>query len=436
MAKKIILYLSDMRPDAQEEEYTCPDLSRVTGRQTNEAPVKYLLNKHPDAKQVICLVSPKAKETAWERFSGEIGRSCPGAELLSIALEKEESFINVTLARVLEQVQPGDEILLETSGGLRNDVMDLLLLSRVLTYSGVKVAEAVYSNFGPKQVEDISHLIGLFDLVGGMQELTSFGSVKVLKEYYAKSGKDPAVQSLIFAMERLSDEILLCRTRKLDELMEKFNRAMEEAEKSTDPFMKALLPAFRAKFRDGLTLPGLILWCVDSNMLQQALTIYKERVPGYILDPKNGIARLKDHLPPIAKEFGYMDPAVQRFQDGVFRMGAKANWNVPWLRNNHVKEGNDDKRIAVLDQFESLLPGSWFKVLCRPERFCEITMDYYYVWSLRNMVNHGNENSQGSEQLARYISERQNRKLPDDATAKDVRNILRKCVKNLDPSMK
>ena len=53
--------------------------------------------------------------------------------------------------------------------------MYLLLISRALSYAGVKTAGAVYSNYNQKVIEDISSLISLFDFIDGMQELTSLG---------------------------------------------------------------------------------------------------------------------------------------------------------------------------------------------------------------------------------------------------------------------
>ncbi len=43
MPKKVILFLSDYKGNAQEQAYLSPDGSTVNGTQTNEAPVKYLL---------------------------------------------------------------------------------------------------------------------------------------------------------------------------------------------------------------------------------------------------------------------------------------------------------------------------------------------------------------------------------------------------------
>ena len=92
-----------------------------------------------------------------------------------------------------------------------------LLLSRMLSYKGIRTADAVYSNFNAKAVEDISHLIELFDLVGGMQELTSFGNVQTLCAYYDQQIKrnqprDEKIIALLTSMERLTETITLCRT--------------------------------------------------------------------------------------------------------------------------------------------------------------------------------------------------------------------------------
>src|SRR5699024_6163510 len=87
--------------------------------------------------------------------------------------------------------------------------------------------------------------------------------------------------------EELWGTIAICRTEQLPERMEAFNAAMDGAEKHADLLMRALLPAFRQKYGKKMTIPGIIKWCVESDMLQQALTIYKERIPGYILHERD-----------------------------------------------------------------------------------------------------------------------------------------------------
>ena len=153
MAKKIILFLSELRPNTPEKEYICPGDLRVTGGQTNEAPVKYLLKIHPDISEILCIVTPRALSTAWQRFSEEIQAVSPMVVLKQIPFVDGVDFAEGPIVDVVRQVQPGDEIFLETTGGFRNAIMHLLLLSRILTFKGIRTAMAVYSNFEEGEIQ-------------------------------------------------------------------------------------------------------------------------------------------------------------------------------------------------------------------------------------------------------------------------------------------
>ena len=165
MARKIILLLSELNPRAESRLYRCPDGTEVPGRQTNEAPVRYLLRAYPDVKKILCVVTPEAEATALPGFRELVDREAPGAALRLVPFRQGQDFSAGPLAEIVSAVDKGDEILLETTGGFRNAVMDLLLLSRVLSYKEIKTVCAVYSNFKTGQVEDVSRLIQLFELV-------------------------------------------------------------------------------------------------------------------------------------------------------------------------------------------------------------------------------------------------------------------------------
>lgn len=210
MARKIILFLSEYKGNAQEKSYRCPVGKDIAGTQTNEAPVKYLLRQYGNVEEILCIVTSKAKETAWLPFQDMIARTAQDVALTEIPYEEGDDFTDGPLTGIMEKVQAEDEVLLETTGGFRNAVMDLLLLSRLLSYTGVKTIGAVYSNYPKTEIEDLSHLIGFFDLVGGMQELTSFGSVKTLRAYYRRT-EEPKIERLLSAMENLYETITLCK---------------------------------------------------------------------------------------------------------------------------------------------------------------------------------------------------------------------------------
>src|SRR5699024_11069851 len=169
-----------------------------------EAPVKYLLNKHSDVEKMIGIVTDKAEES-WECLDELQKGMNRKIGMKKIPYSLDENFEAATLPKILDFVDSQDEILLETTGGLRNTVMYLLLSSRVLSYKGVKISHAVYSNFQKQRIEDVSNLIQLFDLIGGMQELTSFGSVRTLRKYYGKPAEDTRIENLLKSLEKLNE---------------------------------------------------------------------------------------------------------------------------------------------------------------------------------------------------------------------------------------
>ena len=288
MAKKIILYLSAYNErNTAPVTYECPVGGPVEGVQTNDAPVKYLLREHSGISEILCLVTTEAEEKAWGRFQKVVGEANPEVQCHPILIPAGKDFAQDILPEVISKTQKDDEIFLETTGGFRDAVMYLLLISRALSYAGVRTSDAVYSNFNDRKITDAMPIIRLFDLIGGMQEASSFGNVRTLREYYGEPAQDAHIEALLSAMEELWGTIALCRTEQLPERMEAFNAAMDGAEKHADPLMRALLPAFRQKYGKKMTIPGIIKWCVESDMLQQALTIYKERIPGYILHERD-----------------------------------------------------------------------------------------------------------------------------------------------------
>ena len=428
--KKIILFVSTMGPNAKSRSYLCPDGQTVDGVQTNEAPVKYLLRKYnQEITGILCIVSEAAgkpvKEQTYsslqhfehevERFCAENGLNYPGSEKIDFPQDSGES-AEATIAReVSRKLKPGEEIILETTGGFRNSIMLLLLLSRMLSYTGHPTACAVYSFFdqtnkGNDQVFDVSDLAGMFDLIGGMQELSSFGNVRTLRKYYEARPHDIKIDTLLKAVKTLLDTITLCRTRQLDAAMKRFNSAMEAAETCGDPLLPQLLPAFRRKYGNKMTLPGLIRWCVESDMIQQALTIYKENIPKYLLD-RGDVLEVKAHAPK--QDYQSQEEADFRdFAENVFYKSA--------LQGYHEESVFSGYRIPN---------GTNVKALSR------VVLDYNYILMLRNMTNHASDKvGERKENRARQLNKYSDRyKLPDETTAEDVKQAILQGLENMKP---
>lgn len=436
MPKKIILFLSEGKGN-QEYQYSCPKGEPVTGVLTFEAPVKYLLREFPDVSEVLSIVTPVARPT-FPALEQMIQAQSPNVTVTAIPFG-EEDFSAGPLSQIMAAVKQGDEILLETTGGLRDAIMYLLLVSRALSYSGIKTVGAVYSNFGAKQIVDCSHLIDLFDLVGGMQEMASFGSVRTLREYYQGREIEPEINTLLDAMEWLKEDITLCQTNKLEERIETFNKAVEQAENCSDPLFRALLPAFQAKFDKKLNVPSLIKWCISNDMLQQALTIYKERIPAYILGKREDLIKVIPRERMQERGVEILDSALsgkkeyETEDEVVFRLLLNLG---SILRSNFYDAVRDtwsvSPAVLTLKYLEELAERSYhFVVRCSIDQLRDIIMDYQYIRMLRNMINHANDQGTESQrELMDYLSKFNYKRL-DEVRAKDIKKALERGLANL-----
>ena len=435
--KKIILFMSVMSPKAKRKHYACPDGRAVEGTQTNEAPVKYLLRQHGEQiTKILCVVSDACRKnisgqnySTLDYFRREIaqfrrdeGLSFPEGFLTEIRFQENGGTdAEADLVRdVSRELNPGDEILLETTGGFRNSVTLLLLLSKILSYTGHPTAGAVYSfydasNAGKDRVYDVSNLVGLFDLIAGMQELSGFGNVNALRAYYAKRPHDAKIDALLSATKNLLDTITLCRTAQISNAMQAFNDAMSAAETCQDSFLPQLLPTFRRKYGKRMNLPGLIRWCVNSDMLQQALTIYKENIPDYLIDERKDILAVNPGatLPLDTPSYQSANEAHFRRFAGTFYRDALRGNAQNWYGSQYAD----------------------YSVLCSFEAMSRIVLDYQYILLLRNMTNHASDAVEKSkENKAQELHHcRYHYPLPDEITAEGVKKALLRALDNMKP---
>ena len=435
MAKKVVLFLSDPK-SGDPRTYQCPDGNPVQGVQTNEAPVKYLLRAHTGIKTILCVVTPLAQATL-PILREAVKAQAPAVIVKEIPFENGADFAAGPLARIMEEVQKGDEILLELTGGPRDAIMQLLLTSRALSYSGIPTAGAVYANLGAKEIVDCSQLIRFFDLVGGMQELTSFGRVTALRAYY-QDRTEPEITALLDAMERLNESITLCRTGKIDQHIAAFNAAMESAQSCSDPLMRALLPAFRAKFGRKLNVPSLIRWCLGSDMIQQALTIYKERIAAYILNTRSGTlvepvprARLTEREAKSLDLFLDAKKDYETEEEIRFRMLLNlGNLKRYQFYDETTGVWQVDPAVLTLEYLDELAPRSYhFQIHCAIPKLRAILMDYQYIRILRNMTNHANDESTSGELLEYLV--KQGYPQPEEAGVQEVKQVLNQALDHL-----
>lgn len=383
MESKIILSLSDLREGAVSHQYRCPDNTDQRGTQTNEAPVKYLLKKDPGIRQILCLVTPTARKRALPHFCREIGKVAPRVEILQIDAPDTGKLPEETIAKLTHLLSPGDSVYLDSSGGSRYTIMGLLQLTRILEFKGVRLRQVVYANLSSGQrptIDDVTDLYTRLDLIGGMQELADFGSVNSLRRYFRKNTSPDAalILALLDAIEQMTDAITLCRLGALKNAMSAYRSAMTGTASIQDPIMRELTGILREKFGEEITTPWLIGWCLDHRMLSQALSLYREWMPEYILR-RSGLFTALPELPGWWKTNDYRDHHV---------------FVLEWMMNLAMPRENRKLEmfytVGTIRNLETLLPQAGFAVTDLG-RLRKIAWDFLYIRCMRNMVLHGNE---------------------------------------------
>lgn len=298
MANVILTNLSILSNMAKLFVYKS-DIGEISGKQTNEAPIKYLisyLNKNAKSVgRILAVATKEAKESydnickVLKEYSEEKNIAIPEPEMI----ETTENTIAETIQEISNKISTDDEVYIDTTGGFRNSSYLIMGAVRVLEYSDIKVKKAVYSNHQKEKIEDITDLYRMFDLINAANTFTSVGNSYELEEYF-KDTDNATVKSTIEAMNKFSDEITLCRTSKLNDVIKELNNCLEElsgvqSDSKDIILFKSLSEAIRSKFNihgERISYPDVVEWCVHNRLIQQAVTIYVEKMPEYFYNKK------------------------------------------------------------------------------------------------------------------------------------------------------
>lgn len=196
-----------------------------------------------------------------------------------------------------QQVNEGDTVYLhvDCTGGMRHANMMMMAVIRLMQYSGVKIGKILYSNFSakPKKVEEANSIYEFFDLISGAEEFARFGSVSAIQDYYREKEKSPALKELLEAMDRFAEAIKLCHYDVFADAVKQLRRTVRDFSKDSSgnqsvkvmkQIQKRIYEDYKEllKDEDDVSDLTLIRWCLAHDYLQQALTLYTERIPEVI----------------------------------------------------------------------------------------------------------------------------------------------------------
>ncbi|MDD6718193.1 MAG: TM1812 family CRISPR-associated protein [bacterium] len=318
MGRNVILCaVSTIQPQAVVKTYQYRDEEgrtvQCSGLQTNEAPVKCLMECYRPVDVVLCLTSEEARQpcpqgpcagkSAYAYFVDAVrafctdGRKKPLSVPEFVPIDYRTDNASRSVGALLEQLREGDEVYMDVTGGGRDAMFLMMMAMQMLYYKQIRLAKAVYSDYRTGTVRRWQVETDLFALLKAVEDFTSYGKADKLCRYFGLSGGagsrnvrlSKAVKKLCTKAEEFSNCLALCRTDGLEETVQDIQKAMRNArsEPQQQPDLQlflALIPRMQADFvpesdNPGERLLNLIEWCVNHELWLQALALYRENVP-------------------------------------------------------------------------------------------------------------------------------------------------------------
>lgn len=315
----LFLFLSEYRGNNTEQKYTVENSSEsYTGVQTNDAPVKYLLSYavkvNAPIHKILCIASKKVQNeingaNALQYFQQMIKKYISENTELKAYYSNEENMpqiipiqydehepntserTQVVYKQIVCNLEDETDVFVDYTGGFRDISFFMTTIVRYLEYNGVLCKKIVYSNFANHIIHSIDCIYEMFQLINGVEQFVQTGNAKLLSECYSNE-KNERTKQLLEQIVRFSEIIMLCDIKNIDEILftisDNLNTYQSEDDSLFGAIFQNLINIIRDKFNlkenSSMTYPELIHWCLDNNMIQQAITFYIEKMPKFYYD--------------------------------------------------------------------------------------------------------------------------------------------------------
>lgn len=291
----------------------------IEASQTNEACCKYLLKRGPRPDYIIALCTRDAIEKTAENgsilrsyahFEDSIRAFCtenkiPVPKIFQVRLyrkEERDNHFGEAISKVLSKIQEYGErqntrIMVDTAGGPRNISIMMQTMTRLLHYYSYDQVDAYYTNLTEHRIFH-DHTNQQLAVTEAIATFVEHGTVRQLAEYF-RSSKCKEVRRLVDAMKAFSDSIQLCQTECLPDII---NRQIfpaldkiaalrgAQANKEDIAALQQMVDYIRYRFGYNPFAPqpvtpiSLIKWCLQCGYVQQAVTLFTENIPKYLVD--------------------------------------------------------------------------------------------------------------------------------------------------------
>lgn len=328
MRKKgvLLVFVSDYKSGAEIRKYKVKredgSLCWFEGVQTNDAPVKYLISRalkdENKIEKIICIVSKMVEKKGLDEFKTMVDDYLSSSkeletayhdqkiEFYPVAYPEDEEEISYRASKVYRQLaasdcigkEEGASVYIDYTGGLRDINFLMTAIIRYLEYHGISCKEIVYSSFNKNdseknQIYSLNCIYSMYQLLNGVEQFVSTGNAELLQLCY-QNEKESSADELLRQIIKFSQAMSLCDVRDVDHIMDQLCDSLDQfdAKEEKGSFFSVMFGDLTSIIRKKMYIekgrrysyPSLIQWCLDNHMIQQALTLYVEKMPEFYCD--------------------------------------------------------------------------------------------------------------------------------------------------------
>lgn len=303
----------------------------IEATQTNEACCKYLLKRGPRPNVIIALCTRDAIQKdingmtvrSYDHFKNSVKAYCkenalPDPTFYPVRLfrnEERKNHFGKAITQVLNLIQEVGErtatrISVDTAGGPRNISIMMQTMTRLLHYYGYSQVEAYYTNLTERRIFH-DHTNRQLAITEAIATFVEHGTAHQLASYFRDSSCQE-IHVLLKAMEEFADSIQICQTEHLPVIVyRRIFPALDrietlsgaQANQEDVAALKQMVNYIRHRFGynpfDPLTVTPvyLIKWCLENGYVQQAVTLFTENVPKYLVESETLIVKHPEKYP-------------------------------------------------------------------------------------------------------------------------------------------